>query len=240
MMTMTVSASTVSCVSATSGAPSSIICRLMPTPTVPRSTAAVSRELVTAKPTTETAMISSGIRSHGLSSPGVRGAGVMPSTPGVNQVATPRTMTLSTSGSRWREGLRVLAIAPSARPRSVAPWTRAESSSLPEAGASFRPSSSGQIRLRATTPSVPTTSTATEMSSGTLTPCHSARCDSCVAPTEATTASTGASKSGSRKARGRESTPGRAAGSQSRTGASFTPDMSRGPSKNAPKTIFAE
>ena len=100
MMTMTVSASTVSWVSATSGAPSSIICRLMPTPTVPMRTAADRREFVIARPTTDTAMMTSGMRSHGLSRPAVRGAGVMPSTPGERNVAPPRTMTHSTSGSR--------------------------------------------------------------------------------------------------------------------------------------------
>ena len=134
----------------------------------------------------------------------------------------------------------MLAIAPTARPKSVETRTPDSRISLPEDGNIFRPSSAGQIRLRNTTPMTPMMSTATEMSSGVLTPCHSARCDSCSAPMEAVTASRGASASPTRKASGRDMRPGSAAGSHRLTGASWTFDMSRGPSMNAPKTIFAE
>ena len=91
------------------------------------------------------------------------------------------------------------------------------------------------------TKSTPATRTAVDTRSGAVTPCHRARWEWYSSPVIAVTAaeigpSTCVSSSGTTK----DIKPGSAAGSQRRTGASWTWDMSFGPSTNAPKTIFAE
>ena len=79
-------------------------------------------------------------------------------------------------GSRCRVGACESPIAANQRPTRPEQRVPNDSACTPENGNSFRPASASFMRPRTSTSSTPATSTPTEIISGTLTPCHSARC----------------------------------------------------------------
>ena len=229
---------------ATSGAPSRNICRVMPTPTVPSSTAEARRERVNTMPSTDIAMMANGMRSHHTSRPSARGAGVTPSMPSVSTIThRPIAVTDASRGNRWRDGLKPSASEPSCLPKSERPRVVQASTSVPSAGRRSLFSSAAKTRLRKnTTNTTPATKTARDTRNGGVTPCQRARWVAKLSSpvTARTPAETGLSTQNSTNGRTAEVRPGSAAGSQRAVGASWTSGRSFGPSINAPKTIFAE
>ena len=174
MITITVSDSTSSCVSATSGAPRERICTVIRMPTADRATVAPSRERATQTPITEAAISTSSTTSIGWVRPGVWGARASVAT----RVATPASTTTARDPTiipAWGPAASEAVRRATPRPARSAPVVMDSRIEAPLNGR-VRCSRAGHRRRRVAMVTAPRANTARVVSSSGVIPCQSTKC----------------------------------------------------------------